>query len=41
MCDEKLLAPTMEMLLPPACMAVTKSAGVSPLLARTDVPSFG
>ena len=36
-----VLAPTIEMLLPPANIAVIKSFFVSPLLARTEVPSFG
>src|ERR1700752_698532 len=40
-CGVKLLAPTIEMLVPPAYTAVMKSRGVSPLIDRTDVPSFG
>src|SRR3954469_16014457 len=40
-CGVKSLAPTMAMLVPPAYIAVTKSVGVSPLVARMDVPSSG
>jgi hypothetical protein len=40
-CGEKLPPPTMETLLPPTYMAVRKSVGVGPLLARTAVPSTG
>src|SRR3954467_9662805 len=40
-CGVKALPPTIAMQVPPAYIAVTKSVGVSPLVARMDVPSSG